>query len=148
MKSYIKILLIYITYIGFIFSLPPFIPLKERVEECPVIIVGNIQIIKKRELFQEIQYITLYVKKLKVLKNTPEAIIPEEFYIYLNVYPKTFENKLRFIPEEGKYIIFLEPYIKDNEIMVYKLYKEEPFALENWTHEKEKEIKLLLQKEK
>lgn len=130
----------YIINFSLIYSLPPYISLKERVEECPIIIIGNIEIIKTRELFQEIQYITLYVENIKVLKNTPKAIIPEEFYIYLNVYPETFENKLKFIPEEGKYIVFLEPSIKNNEIIVYKLYREEPFALESWTKEKEEEI--------
>lgn len=129
-----------------IFALPPFISIEERVEESPLIITGKIQIIKQRQLFHEIQHITLYVKRIRILKNTTNANIPEEFYLYLNIYPETFENKLKFIPEEQTYIIFLEPYLKDNEITIYKLYKEEPFALEPWTKEKEEKIYQYLKK--
>ncbi|MFN3604060.1 MAG: hypothetical protein ACK4UJ_05055 [Leptonema sp. (in: bacteria)] len=133
-------ILFFIFYSVPLFSLPPFITLEERAQEAPLILIGTIEIIKQRQLFKEVQYITLYVNSLRILKNTTHTSPPKEFFLYLNIYPETFENKLKFIPEKGIYIIFLEPHIKDNEILVFKLYREEPFALEIWTKEKEKKI--------
>ncbi len=143
-KNFFIIFLMF--FLSPILSLPPFIPIEERIEESSLIIVGQIEIIKQRQLFQEIQHITLFIKRFRILKNITNAYIPEEFYLYVNIYPETFENKLKFVPEEQIYIIFLEPQLKDNEIIIYRLYKEEPFALEPWTKEKEEKILNYLKK--
>lgn len=129
---------------SFIFGLPPFITIEERVQECSLIVVGDVEILRQRNLFEETKTATLWVKKMKVLKNIHKIEVPEDFYIYVNIYPETFENKLKFVPEKGKYILFLEPIIKDKEIVIYKLYKEEPFALEPWTKQKEEKITMYL----
>ncbi len=121
-------------------SLPPYITLEERIQESPVVIKGKISIIKERQLFSDTKYLTVLVNLEKIYKNFNRIYIPKTFYLYLNIYPETFENKLKFTPEEGVFIIFLEPIVSDTEIIVFKLYKEEPFALENWTEEKENTI--------
>ncbi|GIX43522.1 MAG: hypothetical protein KatS3mg129_3255 [Leptospiraceae bacterium] len=141
-KHYISILF-YIAIIScntFIFGLPPYISIEERIKECTLIVIGDVQVLRQRNLFEETKSATLIVENVKVLKNTNHLSIPEFFYLYVKIYPETFENKLKFVPEEGKYIIFLEPVIKNNEVVIYKLYKEEPFALEPWTKQKEERI--------
>ena len=126
-----------------LWALPPFIPIEERVKECDLIVVGNIKIIRQRNLFEDTKTATLVVEKIKILKNNYMLNIPDVFYIYINIYPETFENKLKFLPEDGKYIIFLEPKKVNQDVIVYKLYKEEPFALEPWTKQKEEKIVFL-----
>lgn len=123
-----------------IFSLPPYISIEERVKESNLILVGDITILKERSLFQDTKMVTLIVKKEKILKNALNLNISDTFFIYLNIYPETFENKLKFVPEEGKYIIFLDPVVKNQEIVIFKLYKEEPFALQPWSMQIEEKI--------
>jgi hypothetical protein len=128
-----------------LWALPPFISIEERVKECDLIVVGDVRVIRQRNLFEDTKTATLIVEKIKILKNTYKLNIPDVFYIYINIYPETFENKLKFIPENGKYILFLDPKTNNNDVVVYKLYKEEPFALEPWTLQKENKIIFLNQ---
>jgi len=123
-----------------LWALPSFISIEERVKECDLIVVGDVRVIRQRNLFEDTKTATLIVEKIKILKNSYKLNIPDVFYIYINIYPETFENKLKFIPEDGKYILFLDPKTSNNDVVVYKLYKEEPFALEPWTLQKENKI--------
>jgi len=133
-------MIIFLFFFIQLWALPPFISIEERVKECDLIVVGEVKVIRQRNLFEDTKTATLVVEKKRILKNTYKLNIPDVFYIYINIYPETFENKLKFIPEDGKYILFLDPKTSNNDVVVYKLYKEEPFALEPWTLQKENKI--------
>ncbi len=140
LKNISFIIFFYIILMSSLQPLPPYISIEERVKESSLIIIGSISVLKERTLFEDTKMATLIVKKEKILKNTFNLNVPDTFFIYLNIYPETFENKLKFVPEEGKYIIFLEPIVKDQEIVVFKLYREEPFALQPWDQKTEEKI--------
>ncbi|MCS7204464.1 MAG: hypothetical protein NZ853_02075 [Leptospiraceae bacterium] len=130
-----------------LWGLPPFISFEERIKECSFIMIGNIKIVWQKRLFEDTYLVSFLVETQEILKNTYQnqnLEIPKNFFLYIYVYPETYENKIKFKPEDGKYILFLNPVVKENQIVNFELYEEEPFALEPWSKEKELEIRAII----
>ena len=85
-------------------ALPPPIPLKKRVKEAPLVILGVLQKVSDRGHTGLSRIVNLRVKPLEVLKGKlPLKILNLTFLTF----PEALENKLTQPPKPGRYIILL-----------------------------------------